>query len=131
MVFRINKERMYHMPHNTALLDEFRFLLDIIDESRGQYTFKELVKLFLLEQVKQDKFKEFHGNMPYRIFTQNVPPDKDELIKKFRKVRSNRSKPNGMPDWLFNLIIKKGVEEATNKLIQKNIIPSKYSIPPI
>ncbi|MFP4403153.1 MAG: hypothetical protein ACLFPJ_02270 [Candidatus Woesearchaeota archaeon] len=119
MVFQINKQRMYHMPHNTALLNEFKFLLEVIDEEKSQYTFKELVKLLLLEQIKQDRFKEFHGNMPYRIFTQEIPPDKDDLIKKFKKIRSNRTKPNGMPDWLFNLITKKSVEEATKKLIEK------------
>lgn len=119
MAFQITKDRMYHMPHNTALLDEFKFLLQVIDTSKGHYTFKELADIFLLEQIKQDKFKIFHGNMPYRIFTDETPPDKEDLIKKFAKVRSNKTKPSGMPEWLFDLIVKKGAEEATNILIER------------
>src|SRR3989338_4509928 len=108
MVFKIIKERMYHMPHNTALLGEFKFLLKILEPKQTQYTFKEISKIFQLEQIKQDKFKEFHGNMPYRIFTEEVPPDKDELNNKFKEVNLSKTKPAGMPDWLFKLILKEG-----------------------
>jgi len=89
------------MPHNTALMGEFIFLLDILDIEKKQYTFKEISELLLVEEIKQDKFREFHGNMPYRIFTEKIPPDKDHLLKKFRQIS------------------KKGYKEAAQTLIEK------------
>jgi len=73
-IFDIKQDRFYHLPHNSVRVDEFDFLVSKLDISKKHYKAKDLQKLFLIEQVKNDKFKIFHQK-PYKNFTQEVPPD--------------------------------------------------------
>ena len=58
------------MPHNTAIAEELLFLLEIIDLKKRFYSFEELSKLFLIEQIKKNKFSDFH-RMPHKKLTEN------------------------------------------------------------
>jgi len=77
-IFDIKQDRFYHLPHNSVRVDEFDFLVSKLDISKKHYKAKDLQKLFLIEQVKNDKFKIFHQK-PYKNFTQEVPPDRNSL----------------------------------------------------
>lgn len=75
-------DRFYHLPHNSVRVDEFDFLVLKLDISKKHYKARELQKLFLIEEIKADKFKIFHSK-PYRNFTEINPPDKETLKRRF------------------------------------------------
>lgn len=95
--YRLEKSRLYHFPHNSALYEEFDFMLHALDPKKtGQrvYTFGEMCKISLVEQIKSNKFKLFHRK-PYAIFTRKPPPDFDTLLgrlsrNKAKKIAENR-----------------------------------------
>lgn len=51
----------YHLPHNAIVIDEFNFMLNCINLNKEYYTYFELRKLFLKEQIKQQKLHIFHS----------------------------------------------------------------------
>ena len=82
--YRLEKSRLYHFPHNSALYEEFEFMLKSLDPektSKKVYTFGEISKILLVEQVKEGTFEQFHPK-PYDIFTKKPPPDFDTLVDK-------------------------------------------------
>ena len=60
-------------------------------EKTGQsaYTFREICRIMLVDQVKSDKFKDFHPK-PYDIFTKPSPPDLDTLYEKAGRYRARK-----------------------------------------
>lgn len=78
-MYELTRDNMYHMTHNTAIADELIFLLNNIDLDKKIYTFPELTKLLLIEEVKQDKFELFH---PRPFF--NLNKINNELYLKFK-----------------------------------------------
>lgn len=92
--YRLEKSRLYHFPHNSALLEEFIFLLKVLDPKKTNqkvYTFKEICKHLLIEEVTSGKFPTFHPK-PNKIFTKTTPPDLDTLILDMRKMHPRMGK---------------------------------------
>ena len=90
--YRLEKSRLYHFPHNSAIYEEFDFMLRVLDPKKTKqevYTFKEICKVLLVEQVRAGKFKAFHPK-PYDIFTKLSPPDLETLIAKMGRSRAKR-----------------------------------------
>ncbi len=90
--FRLEKDRLYHFPHNSAIYEEFDAMLRALDpEKTGQstYTFKEICRIMLIDQVKSGKFKDFHSR-PYDIFTKPSPPDLNTLYEKAGRYRARK-----------------------------------------
>ncbi len=54
----------YHLPHNSIRIDEFNFMLSVIDKSKSYYLYKDLKILFFYEEVLNKKFEKFH-NQPH------------------------------------------------------------------
>lgn len=50
----------YHLPHNSVRVDEFDFLLRVIDKTKEFYLYNDLRVLFLCEEIKCDQFRIFH-----------------------------------------------------------------------
>ena len=89
--FSLRKDKMFHFPHNSALREEFDFMLQILNpEKTGQrvYTITEICEKMLIEEVKQKVFKDFHSKKPYPIFTKFPPPDMPTLQKKMGKKKA-------------------------------------------
>lgn len=83
---------MFHFPHNSALREEFDFMLKILDPKKtGKkvYTITEISELFLIEQVRQKVFAKFHPK-PYAIFTKFPPPDMPTLERKIGKKKAKK-----------------------------------------
>jgi len=88
--FSLQKEKMFHFPHNSALREEFDFMLRILDpEKTGQrvYTITEICEKMMIEQIKARVFQKFHSK-PYGIFTRFPPPDMPTLQKKMGKKKA-------------------------------------------
>lgn len=86
--FSLQKERMFHFPHNSALRDEFDFMLRILNpEKTGKrvYTITEICEKMMIEEVKAKVFDDFHSKGPYPIFTKFPPPDMPTLQEKLGK----------------------------------------------
>jgi len=107
------------MPHNTAIYEEFIFLLNIFDLERTEYSFDEIVKLMFVEQVKQNKFSEFHSNMPFPIFTKKNPPDYDLLFAKFKEIKKSDKCPVGFPKSDFDELLETDIETFTNNFVER------------
>lgn len=91
--FSLRKDKMFHFPHNSALREEFDFMLQILNpEKTGQrvYTITEICEKMLIEQVKEKVFEDFHSKKPYPIFTKFPPPDMPTLQKKLGKKKAKR-----------------------------------------
>lgn len=115
-MFDIKQERFYHLPHNSVRVDEFDFLVSKLDISKKHYKAKDLQKLFLLEQVKNDKFKIFHQK-PYKNFTQEVPPDRDSLKRKFDELEHMVIRPDNTIEAVYNKIQELGSDDALDWFI--------------
>lgn len=50
----------YHLPHNSIRVDEFKFMLDILNLEKEYYLYDDLRWLYLCEEIKADNFKIFH-----------------------------------------------------------------------
>ena len=88
--FSLRKDKMFHFPHNSALREEFDFMLEILNQEKtGQrvYTITEICEKMLIEQVKEKVFEDFHPK-PYAIFTKFLPPDMPTLQKKMGKKKA-------------------------------------------
>jgi hypothetical protein len=88
--FSLQKEKMFHFPHNSALREEFDFMLQILNPEKTEqrvYTITEICEKMLIEQNKAKVFKNFHSK-PYAIFTRFPPPDMPTLQKKMGKRRA-------------------------------------------
>ncbi|MEM2146872.1 MAG: hypothetical protein QW279_16025, partial [Candidatus Jordarchaeaceae archaeon] len=88
--FSLQKEKMFHFPHNSALREEFDFMLQILNpEKTGQrvYTITEICEKMMIEQIKAKVFQRFHSK-PYGIFTRFPPPDMPTLQKKMGKKKA-------------------------------------------
>lgn len=86
--FSLRKDKMFHFPHNSALREEFDFMLQILNpEKTGKrvYTITEICEKMLIEEVKEKVFEGFHSKKPYPIFTKFPPPDMPTLQKKLGK----------------------------------------------
>lgn len=118
MVFTISKERMYHFPHNTLFTEELIFMLKSLDLDRKSYTFKEIVAHLFQSELNEGVFKKFHGNMPYKIISGQVP-DKKAIRIKFEVIKKSGKKPNGMPEELFSKVMSSSLDEATDYFIKK------------
>src|SRR3989344_8932031 len=115
--FSIKQDRFYHLPHNSVRVDEFDFLVSKLDISKKHYKAKELQKLFLIEQVKNDKFRVFHQK-PYRNFTEAIPPDKESLKKYFFELENTVVCPTHTIQSVYEKIQELGPEEALDWFIK-------------
>jgi len=97
-------------------VDEFNFFVSKIDISKKHYKAKELQKLFLIEQVKNDKFKIFHRK-PYRNFTEDVPPDKGSLKNKFDELENTVIRPTYTIQVVYDKIQELGPDDALDWFI--------------
>jgi len=96
--FSLAKSKMYHFPHNSALREEFDFMLKILDPKKTKrrvYTISEITEKLLIEQVKQNVFPKFHKK-PFAIFTKFPPPDMKTLVKKMGKAKAKTLARNRM-----------------------------------
>lgn len=57
----------YHLPHNSIRIDEFNFMLSVIDKSKNYYLYKDLKILFFYEEVLQQKFEKFHSQPHFNL----------------------------------------------------------------
>ncbi|RTX67293.1 hypothetical protein CD119_006465, partial [Staphylococcus saprophyticus] len=57
----------YHLPHNAVVVEEFEFMLSLLDVSKEYYIYEDLKALFFEEMVKNGLFEKFHGRMYERI----------------------------------------------------------------
>lgn len=57
----------YHLPHNAVVVEEFEFMLSLLDVSKEYYIYEDLKTLFFEEMVKNGLFEKFHGRMYERI----------------------------------------------------------------
>lgn len=88
----LDPKRLYHFPHNSAIYEEFEFMLRALDPNKtGQsvYTFQEICSILLCEEVKRNRFSLFHKK-PYSIFTRKDPPDFKTLVEKLGKRKAKR-----------------------------------------
>jgi hypothetical protein len=115
--FNIKPERFYHLPHNSVRVDEFSFLVSKLDISQKHYKANELQRLFLIGQVKDDKFKIFHPK-PYKNFTENTPPDKESLKKKFYALEDAVVCPTHTITAVYDKIQELGPDEALDWFIK-------------
>ena len=53
-------ESKYHLPHNAIRVDEFEYMLSIIDLNKEYYLYYDLKMLILQCQIRDDKLKIFH-----------------------------------------------------------------------
>lgn len=115
-IFDIKQDRFYHLPHNSVRVDEFDFFVSKIDISKKHYRAKELQKIFLIEQVKNGKFKIFHQK-PYRNFTEDVPPDKGSLKNKFDELENAVIRPAYTIQAVYDKIQELGPDDALDWFI--------------
>jgi len=115
-IFDIKQDRFYHLPHNSVRVDEFDFLVSKLDISKKHYKAKDLQKLFLIEQVKNDKFKIFHQK-PYKNFTQEVPPDRNSLKNKFDELENTVICPTHTIKAVYDKIQELGPDDALDWFI--------------
>lgn len=115
--FDIKQDRFYHLPHNSVRVDEFNFLVSKIDPAKKHYKAAELQRLFLTEQVKDNKFKIFHRK-PYRNFTEINPPDKESLKQKFDALENTPICPPNTIEAVYDKIQELGPEDALDWFIE-------------
>lgn len=115
MSFAFKKARMYHLPHNAIRVDEFNFLIQCLDTSRGAYTAKELQKLFFIEEVVNNKFAIFHP-IPAKNFS-DLPSDVRDLTNKLKSIKKRLSAPQGMDDSLFKYLKKNIISSVVDKMV--------------
>ena len=115
--FSIKQDRFYHLPHNSVRVDEFDFLVSKLDISKKHYKAKELQKIFLIEQVKNDKFKVFHQK-PYKNFMEATSPDKESLKKYFFELENTVVCPTHTIQGVYEKIQELGPEEALDWFIK-------------
>ena len=109
--FKIDKNRFYHLPHNSVVVEEFNFMVSKLDVSKKYYKAHELQKLFLIEQIKDDKFKIFHKK-PFRNFTEDTPPDIESLRNKFETLENEVICPRNTIVSVYNKVQELGPDEA-------------------
>jgi len=109
--FTINKDRFYHLPHNSVVVDEFDFMVSKLNVSQKHYKAHELQKLFLIEQIKEDKFKVFHKT-PYKNFTGDTPTDIEKLKTKFEDLENEVICPRNTLKVVYDKVQELGPEEA-------------------
>ena len=56
----INSEDSYHLTHNANVADELLFLIESLDPKKKFYLPEELRKIWLIEEVKSNKYKVWH-----------------------------------------------------------------------
>ncbi len=115
--FDIKQDRFYHLPHNSVRVDEFNFLVSKIDPAKKHYKAAELQRLFLTEQVKDNKFKIFHRK-PYRNFTEINPPDKESLKQKFDALENTPICPPNTIEAVYDKIQELGPDDALDWFIE-------------
>ncbi|AIR82026.1 hypothetical protein DP17_1373 [Staphylococcus epidermidis] len=57
----------YHLPHNAVVVEEFEFMLSLLDKTKDFYIYEDLKALFFEEMVKNNLFEIFHKKMYERI----------------------------------------------------------------
>jgi len=117
MSFEVRMDRFYHLPHNAVRVDEFNFLVSKISPETKHYKSSELQKIFLIEQVKEDKFKVFHKK-PFKNFTEDNPPDKEKLRKKFLSLENAPICPPQTIHIVYDKIQELGPDEALEWFLQ-------------
>lgn len=115
--FNIRMDRFYHLPHNAVLVKEFNFLVSKLNPAKKHYKSKELQRLFLIEQVRANKFKDFHPK-PYKNFTEQNPPDKEKLRTKFFELENTPICPSHTIQEVYNKIQELGPEDALEWFLQ-------------
>lgn len=115
--FNVRMDRFYHLPHNAVLVDEFNFMVSKLDSSRKHYKAKDLQRLFLIEQVRADKFRIFHQK-PYRNFTEQNPPDKEKLRERFFALEDTPLCPRHTIPKVYDKIQELGPEDALDWFLQ-------------
>jgi hypothetical protein len=115
--FNVKMDRFYHLPHNAVLVAEFNFLVSKLNPETKHYKTKDLQRLFLVEQVRANKFKDFHPK-PYRNFTEQDPPDKDKLRSKFFELENAPICPSHTIQEVYNKIQELGPEDALGWFLQ-------------
>lgn len=71
----------YHLPHNAVVVEEFKFMLSLLDISKEYYLYDELKSLFLEEMIKNGLFEKFHKGMYKRI------NNSDEMKNVYEKIK--------------------------------------------
>lgn len=115
--FNIRMDRFYHLPHNAVLVEEFNFFVSKLDPAKKHYKAKELQKLFLIEQVRGNRFKDFHPK-PYRNFTEIDPPDKEKLQTKFFELENAPLCPPHTIQAVYDKIQELGPDDALDWFLQ-------------
>lgn len=115
--FDVKQDRFYHLPHNSVRVDEFNFLVSKLNPAKKHYKAAELQRLFLTEQVRDDKFKVFHRK-PYRNFTDINPPDKESLKQKFYDLENTPVCPAHTIEAVYDKIQELGPDDALDWFIE-------------
>lgn len=76
----------YHLPHNAVVVEEFEFMLSLLDLKRESYIYEELKALFFEEMVKKELFEKFHARMHERIM------DSEEMKKVYLNIYNGTAK---------------------------------------
>lgn len=115
--FNVRMDRFYHLPHNAVVVDEFNFLVSKLDPAQKHYKAKDLQRLFLIEQVRANKFRTFHSK-PSRNFTEQDPPDKEKLRAKFFALEDAPICPRHTIPEVYEKIQELGPEDALDWFLQ-------------
>lgn len=116
--FIIEKNRFYHLPHNSVIVDEFNFMVSKLDISKKYYKTSELQKLFLIKQIQENKFEIFHKT-PYKNFTESTPPDIEKLRKKFENLENEVICPKNTLKIVYDKVQELGPDDALNWFLEQ------------
>lgn len=97
--FKLDGDRLYHFPHNSAYREELDFMLKLLDPRKTckrTYTLAEICKIMLIGEIRAKNFRTFHKQY-HSNFTKYPPPDMPSLTSRFgpreaRKVARKRHK---------------------------------------